>query len=344
MQSKPILVGLLIGIVIGSGLGYIIALSPDVSSLEAQISIKDEQIKALLDKIVLIDISFSGTEDTSSLLEYWIGRANQSIQIMVMLITQDELADALIEAQDRGVDVDIIIDDEGYYNSGSDYQRILDSGVDIRGDERSGLMHHKIMIIDDYIVITGSYNWSDSAEDSNDENIIILNSTTIADIYLVEFDRLWSQTTPPPENGDPEEPEEPEVTGHIVINEVEPNPEGTDTGNEWVELYNPTSQILSIGGWKLSTTHGYTVTLSIPQGTTIAPGEYKVYTYSSQWIDNDEETVILRNAMNQVIDTTPLMSDTDNSGKTWARSPNGVDTDSPLDWEYQLGTKGLPNN
>ncbi|MHA2163360.1 MAG: phospholipase D-like domain-containing protein, partial [Candidatus Thorarchaeota archaeon] len=55
-----------------------------------------------------------------------------------------------------------------------------DSGVDIRGDDRSGLMHHKVMIVDGYVVITGSHNWSDSAEDSNDENIIVLNSTGIA--------------------------------------------------------------------------------------------------------------------------------------------------------------------
>jgi hypothetical protein len=85
-----------------------------------------------------------------------------------------------------------------------------DSGVDIRGDDRSGLMH------------------------------LVLNSTGIAYFYLVEFDRVWSQTTPPVENGGPEEPEEPGGNGHVVINEVEANPAGIDTGNEWVELYNPT--------------------------------------------------------------------------------------------------------
>ena len=262
---------------------------------------------------------------------------------MVMLITRDELADALIEAHNRGINVDIIIDDDWYFSSGSEYQRVLDSGVDIRGDDRSGLMHHKVMIIDGYVVITGSHNWSDSAEDSNDENVIVLSSTGIADTYLVEFDRLWSQTTPPVEDGGPEETEEPQGNGHVVINEVEANPAGTDTGNEWVELYNPTDQTVNIGGWKLSTTYGDTVTLTISQGIIIAPGEYLVYTYTSQWIDNENESIILKNALNQIVDETPILSDTANSGSTWARSPNGIDTDSPSDWDYQSGTEGTSN-
>jgi phosphatidylserine/phosphatidylglycerophosphate/cardiolipin synthase-like enzyme len=114
---------------------------------------------------------------------------------MVMLITQDELADALIDAYERGVDVDIVIDDDWYFRPGSDYQDIVDAGIDIRGDERGGLMHHKVMIIDGYIIVTGSYNWSASAEDSNDENILIIKSTIIASEYIDEFKRIWSQTT-----------------------------------------------------------------------------------------------------------------------------------------------------
>ena len=116
---------------------------------------------------------------------------------MVMCITQDELVNSLIDAQYRGVEINIIIDDEYLYSSGSDYQELLDSGIDIRGDERSGLMHHKVMIIDNYVIIIGSYNWSASAEDSNDENVIFLKSSRITEEYLSEFNRLWSRTTPP---------------------------------------------------------------------------------------------------------------------------------------------------
>jgi hypothetical protein len=101
---------------------------------------------------------------------------------------------------------------------------------------------------------------------------------------------------------------------------------------------------VNIGGWKLFTTKGDTVTRTISEGTTIAPGEYKVYTYTSQWIDNEDESIILKNALNQIVDETPTLSDTANSGSTWARSPNGIDTDSLSDWVYQSGTEGAPNS
>ncbi|KYH38939.1 MAG: conserved exported protein of unknown function [Candidatus Bathyarchaeota archaeon B23] len=265
---------------------------------------------------------------------------------MVMLITQDELADALIDAYERGVEVKVIIDDDWLYSSGSDYERILDAGVDIRGDNRAGLMHHKVMIIDGYVVVTGSYNWSVSAEDSNDENVIVLRSSRVAEEYLEEFDRIWSGTVKPTKEGEEAPGEEEgveEVTVHVVINEVEQNPAGADAGNEWVELYNPSSQPVDIGGWTLSTTHGDTVTLTIPEGTIIDPGEFKVYTYSKQWLDNEDESVILRDDSGVIVDETPILNDTHNDDRAWSRHPNGHDTDSPSDWAFQPSTMGAEN-
>lgn len=255
MDSKSILVGIVIGILVGGVVGYTSVPAPDytpyedqiaqfqslalslsgeivdleyqlmeapsqedyidlqrqVSILEASVNSADFYINLLTEEVASLEseisdfeapvefefvtVSFSRPEDTSSLLQYWIGKANVTIQLMVMLITQDELASSLIDAHERGVDVDVIIDDDWYSSPGSDYQDILDAGIDIRGDERGGFMHHKVMIIDGYIVVTGSYNWSASAEDSNDENLLILKSTVIATEYLEEFDRILAQTS-----------------------------------------------------------------------------------------------------------------------------------------------------
>lgn len=142
--------------------------------------------------ISLIDVSFSRTEDTSSLLQYWIGKANETIRLMVMCITQDALAEALVDAHNRGIDIDIYIDNLYVSSPGSDFSYLQGAGIDIRSDDRGAFMHHKVMIIDDHIVVTGSYNWSASAEDRNDENTIILDSTSLAEIYMEEFNRLWT--------------------------------------------------------------------------------------------------------------------------------------------------------
>jgi len=160
-----------------------------VEDLEDQVDELESQLE-----IEYIDSSFSRTEDTCQILCNLIDHAGSSIKIMVLLITEDTLADALIDAHNRGVDVIVIIDDDYQYTSGSEYTRIRDSGIDIRTDNRSGLMHHKVMIIDWKILVIGSYNWSQSAEDSNDENVIILNSEKIAGEYQIEFNRILGQT------------------------------------------------------------------------------------------------------------------------------------------------------
>ena len=107
-------------------------LSKQVIKLNDEKEVLEEKIFELRSKmnVTLIAVSFSRTEDTSSLLQYWIDRANNTIYVMVMCITQDELADALIEAHNRGVDVKVIIDDDWLYASGSDYETLLTAGID----------------------------------------------------------------------------------------------------------------------------------------------------------------------------------------------------------------------
>ena len=130
---------------------------------------------------------------------------------------------------------------------------------------------------------------------------------------------------------------------HVVINEFELNPSGTDAGNEWVELLNPTATIVNVGGWTISTTAGQTVTVTIPYGTTIQPFGYWVCTHASQWLDNSNESVILRDSSSSEVDRTPFLNDDSDDGSSWSRYPNGVDTDSSTDWRFQASTKGTSN-
>jgi PKD repeat protein len=134
------------------------------------------------------------------------------------------------------------------------------------------------------------------------------------------------------------------VTGHLVINEVESNPPGTDAGYEWVELYNPTGAAIDVSGWKLQTTAGVVATYTIPGGTTIQAGGYLVITFPSQFLDNEQESVVLVDQSNAEIDRTPLLSDTANDAMTWQRIPNGIDTGGSSDWQFLSGTKGASNS
>jgi len=61
-------------------------------------------------------------------------------------------------------------------------------------------MHHKVFIIDDKIVVTGSYNFSNNSENTNDENLVFVNNSDIAAYYEEEFDKVWSLGYGPPES------------------------------------------------------------------------------------------------------------------------------------------------
>lgn len=121
-----------------------------------------------------------------------INRANKSIHVMIYSFTLDKIADALIDAKLRGVDVRILVEKEKAYQRGSEIPRLIEAGVEVALDSNPNLMHHKVMIVDEKIVVTGSYNWSWSAENRNDENLIVILGSEAAAIYEAEFESLWS--------------------------------------------------------------------------------------------------------------------------------------------------------
>jgi hypothetical protein len=189
------------------------------------------------------------------------------------------------------------------------------------------------MIIDDEILVTGSYEWTKTSEDQNDENIIILRSKYIAELYLAEFERIWAQTHP--YQPDPVSPE----GGVVVINEVESNPEGVDAGNEWVELYNPSEKAVDISEWMLSKS-GEMTGFIIPVGTVLEPNTFYVYVIPEEWILDKNEQLVLYNEMHQEQDKTLIFNDLDDDSKSWQRSPDGYDSDKNTDWVFYTSSEG----
>jgi phosphatidylserine/phosphatidylglycerophosphate/cardiolipin synthase-like enzyme len=129
------------------------------------------------------------------LLAGLIDSARYRIHVAIFSFTSDVLAEALIRAHMRGVEVLVVIELDQASVRGSEYGRLKASGVDVRIDGNPYLMHHKFMVIDDRSVVTGSYNWSAAAEDRNDENLVVIVSEDINHSYESEFQRIWSQAS-----------------------------------------------------------------------------------------------------------------------------------------------------
>lgn len=128
-----------------------------------------------------------------SIIISYINNATTSIQVAMAWFTSNELFDALLNALSRRVNVDIVLLDNAinfmYY--APDFNKLLKAGGKLRiAKVEDGFMHHKFCIIDNSIVITGSYNWTYYAETRNIENIIITDDKNIIDSYKKEFANL----------------------------------------------------------------------------------------------------------------------------------------------------------
>lgn len=104
---------------------------------------------------------------------------------------------------------------------------------------------------------------------------------------------------------------------NVIIAEIESNPSGSDNGNEWIKLYNPTNSVVDISGWMIKSTHGKTNTQIISHGVSITSTGYYLVKLSGQFLDNENESIILTDTTGSVVDKTGLFSDTSNDNKTW---------------------------
>ena len=138
-----------------------------------------------------VEVYFSPDDGVQAHVVEQISRAQHSVYFLTFSLTSNPLRDALIDAQERGLHVAGVIESAQSSNDGCDYQALLQAGVGVRLDSNPKSMHHKVFIIDGMIVITGSYNYSSSAENRNDENLIILHNTDIAQLYWQEFDKIY---------------------------------------------------------------------------------------------------------------------------------------------------------
>ncbi len=101
-----------------------------------------------------------------------VDNAQEYIDIAIYFFTYEPVAEAIIRAKNRGVKIRILMDKTRAQGKSSVYQFLLDNDIETIQDRCSGYMHNKIAIIDGRILFTGSYNWSESAEERNEENLL----------------------------------------------------------------------------------------------------------------------------------------------------------------------------
>ena len=133
---------------------------------------------------------FSPENDIMASLLKEIGAAKKSIHFMAFSFTQDELGSAMRDRFESGIEVRGVFE-ERQVSQYSEYESMKAAGLPVVQDGNRRAMHHKVIVIDEETVITGSYNFSKNAEKRNSENLLIIKGNPdIAQTYLAEYNRI----------------------------------------------------------------------------------------------------------------------------------------------------------
>jgi phosphatidylserine/phosphatidylglycerophosphate/cardiolipin synthase-like enzyme len=141
-----------------------------------------------------LDVYFSPEDGVQAALVTVLESAQESIFFLAYSFTSNQLGDIVRGKAKAGLTIAGVMDDEQIRsNQGTEFDPFRQADLDVRMDGIEGLMHHKAFIIDQKIVVFGSYNFSQSAEKRNDENLIILYNPVIAHQFVMEFERVQSE-------------------------------------------------------------------------------------------------------------------------------------------------------
>jgi len=151
------------------------------------ISINGTEIQAL----------FSAEDDVVEHLLPYLESAQSSIRFLAFSFTHDAMGEAMRERDKAGVEVMGVFEKTGSSTEYSELGAMYCAGMAVRRDENGSFLHHKVIVVDERIVITGSLNFSDNANESNDENVLIVDNAEIASLYIQEFNRIWAMASDP---------------------------------------------------------------------------------------------------------------------------------------------------
>ncbi len=163
------------------------------SPLESQLVTIDE---------IPVLILFAAEDEVAEALTHLIENAEESIRFMAFSFTHDDMGAAILNQANNGIDVAGIFELRGSETVFSKLTSLFCGNVPVRQDGNPNTFHHKVLIIDESIVATGSFNFSKNADDNNDENVLIIYSPAISKLYLEEFEKRWDEAKVPVEGED----------------------------------------------------------------------------------------------------------------------------------------------
>lgn len=151
-----------------------------------------------------VEVAFTPGDDIAGLIVKRIERAKASVQVQAYLFTDRRIANALLAARKRGVEVEIIGDAAQQQAGGLPHLRALErAGARVYLNDTLAASHNKIVIVDGGLpaatVVTGSYNFTHAAQSKNAENVVVISGNrAVTDRFVENFDSHRRHSTPWP--------------------------------------------------------------------------------------------------------------------------------------------------
>lgn len=140
------------------------------------------------------DVGFSPDQGSLALVIKSINAAHKSIHVAAYSFTSKPIAEALLNASKRGVDVKVVADQKSNSGKYSATTYLANNHVAVKLDGNYAIFHHKFMVIDGVNLETGSFNYSAAAANKNAENVLVLwNVPQIAQQYDNQWSKLWNE-------------------------------------------------------------------------------------------------------------------------------------------------------
>ena len=143
-----------------------------------------------------INVCFTPPSGCGALIIEQISKAQNTIHMQAFNFYSSKIANELIDAKKRGVEVSVILDKTNLNNPRSQMENLVKAGIEVVIDKAVAIAHNKIIILDGARVLTGSFNFSESADTKNAENVLLIDDKKIARGYLQNWMRRYSSSKP----------------------------------------------------------------------------------------------------------------------------------------------------
>lgn len=140
----------------------------------------------------VMGVYFSPPNDAAAAVVRAIDASEHEVLVQAYGFTHNGMAQALVRAHQRGVKVRVLLDQKSQSSNRYVIGILTDADIALRQDGKHAIAHNKVMVIDRTLVITGSFNFTNSAATRNAENLLVLKSADLAETYRLQWQNHWA--------------------------------------------------------------------------------------------------------------------------------------------------------